>query len=76
MQFLSAFLVGGIARENTVDLRAKRMEAVGGCRKNFVGGKCRIMNGEMKDWEEKETERGKMYKIGCRNILMIEETEK
>ena len=50
--------MGGIARENTVDLRAKRMEAVGGCRKNFVGGKCRIMNGEMKDWEEKETERG------------------
>ena len=26
-----------------------------GCRKNFVGGKCRIMNGEKKDWEEKET---------------------
>jgi len=23
--------VGGIARENTMDLRAKRMEAVGGC---------------------------------------------
>jgi hypothetical protein len=41
-------LVGGIARENTVDLKAKRMEAVEGCKKKFVGGKLRIMNGEIK----------------------------
>jgi hypothetical protein len=27
------------------------------CRKNCVGGKCTIMNGEKKDWEEKETEK-------------------
>lgn len=39
-------LVGGIARENTMDLKAQRVGAVGECRKNFMGGKCRIMNGE------------------------------
>jgi hypothetical protein len=27
-------------------------------RKNFVGGKCGIMNGETKDWEEKKRRRG------------------
>jgi hypothetical protein len=26
-----------------------------GCRENLVGGNCRIMNGERKDSEEKET---------------------
>jgi hypothetical protein len=55
--------VGGIARENTVDLKAKCVEAEEGCKKNFVGGKCRIMNGKTKDWEEKETERGKCTKL-------------
>ena len=47
-------------------LKEKRIEAVGvegGCRKNFVGGKFRIMNGETKDWEEKETERGKCTEL-------------
>ena len=35
----------------------------GGCRKNFLGEKFRIMNGETKDWEEKETERGKCTEL-------------
>jgi hypothetical protein len=30
---------------------------------NVSGGKCRIMNGETKDWEEEETKRGKCTKL-------------
>jgi hypothetical protein len=33
------------------------------CRKNFVLGKCRIMNCERKDREEKETKRVKCTKL-------------
>jgi hypothetical protein len=40
------------------------------CRKNFVGGKCRIMNGATKDWVEKETERGKCTKLEAEISLL------
>jgi len=57
-------LVGGVARENTVDLKTKRIEAVGRCvGRNSWEEKCRIMNGETKDWQEKETERGECTKL-------------
>jgi len=38
-------------------------------RKNFVGGKCRIMNGERKDREEKEKKMGKCTKLEAEIFL-------